>query len=239
MVYAGRRAMCPQRSSSAPSRRSRSRWWIRPGRGPSPLPLWSLMRATATTQPSCGASTTGRSPTWWGSAAPLGCGGRRRCVRSPPCRLRVRGGEGSLKSHVLPRCIRPTRCWRPSQPTAGRPSPGVRMRGPSSANNVSPCGCTVGHGWSTVLHDASSCLHGLGGLASRRAPAPRRARRGQMVFQEPASGHAAATAGGTGAQPLAYRAILRGRQGRVWPGRLPGPALGWAASAPRLGYAGV
>src|SRR5437764_13029370 len=60
-----------------------------------------------------------------------------------------------------------------------------------------------------------------------------------MVFQYLARGYPTATAGRTGAQPLAHRAILRGCQGRVWFGSLPGPALGWAASASRAGEAGL
>jgi len=60
-----------------------------------------------------------------------------------------------------------------------------------------------------------------------------------MVFQYLARGYPTATAGRTGAQPLAHRAILRGCQGRVWFGSLPGPALGWAASASRAGDAGL
>src|SRR5205085_9213465 len=60
-----------------------------------------------------------------------------------------------------------------------------------------------------------------------------------MVFQYLARGYPTATAARTGAQPLAHRAILRGCQGRVWFGSLPGPALGWVASAPRAGDAGL
>src|SRR5262249_19687799 len=35
------------------------------------------------------------------------------------------------------------------------------------------------------------------------------------------------------------RAVLRGRQGRVWLGSLSRSALGWAASTPRTGHAGL
>jgi hypothetical protein len=113
----------------------------------------------------------------------------------------------------------------------------ARRRGPVQTG----CGRAgaLGHGRAPVLPQPSPRRHGAGRLAARRAPGARRQRGPQGVLQYPAGGHPAAAPGCGGPQLLAHRAVLCRGHGRVWLGSLARPALGWAASAPRTGQAGL
>ena len=138
----GPQAMSPRRWPGRRSPRWRSPWSLRPGPGASRLPgAWPLP-ATATTRPSCRASTTARSPTWWAAAAPVTSACPPRGAPRRSCCRRVRAGVASPRSRA-PRCVlRPGRSSRSGQRTAGRPSPGGRTPTGFSAHSSWPCACT-------------------------------------------------------------------------------------------------
>ncbi len=175
----------------------------------------------------------GRQQHLWGASA--GRGARRR-ARAPAASA---GAGPAQEAAPGAACTRRRRYWRPCQRTTGRPSPGVSTQAPSSANNLSPCGCTGPRVVrSSPPRHHRVCTGPEGWLLGER-PVPGEHGDVKWYYSNLPAETRAATAGGAGAQPLAHRAILRGRQGRVWPGRLPGPALGWAASASRAGHAGL